>query len=110
MIHSVKNEKRIWAGTLLIALVSLILIFLPTVSVFSQTAHIPSDDSSSYNIKRRQYIDLLGSVFDYVHRNYVDEVDPEILYQGAMKGPPHLHNCDEHNQKHFPINQCTAAF
>jgi len=86
MIHSVKNEKRIWAGTLLIALVSLILIFLPTVSVFSQTAHIPSDDSSSYNIKRRQYIDLLGSVFDYVHRNYVDEVDPEILYQGAMKG------------------------
>ena len=85
MIHSVKNEKKFWAGTLLIVLISLVLVFLPTVSVFSQTAP-KSDDNASYNAKKRQYIDMLGSVFDFVHRNYVDEVDPEILYQGAMKG------------------------
>lgn len=85
MIGSVKNTKKIWAGTLLIAIISIVLVFLPTVSVFSQTAPKPSD-SATYNAKKRQYIDLLGSVFDFVHRNYVDEVDPEILYQGAMKG------------------------
>ncbi len=66
--------------------ISVVLIFLPTVSVFSQTAPKSGGDSAAYNAKKRQYIDLLGSVFDFVHRNYVDEVDPEILYQGAMKG------------------------
>ena len=86
MSCSAKNEKKFWAGTLLIVFISLVLVFLPTVSVFSQTAPKANNDSSSYNAKRRQYIDLLGSVFDFVHRNYVDEVDPEILYQGAMKG------------------------
>ena len=86
MSHSTKNEKKFWAGTLLIVFISLVLVFLPTVSVFSQTAPKTNNDNSSYNAKKRQYIDLLGSVFDFVHRNYVDEVDPEILYQGAMKG------------------------
>ena len=86
MSHSAKNEKKFWAGTLLIVFISIVLVFLPTVSVFSQTAPKANNDTSSYNAKKRQYIDLLGNVFDFVHRNYVDEVDPEILYQGAMKG------------------------
>lgn len=28
----------------------------------------------------------LNSVFDYVQQNYIDEVDPKILYEGALKG------------------------
>ncbi len=28
----------------------------------------------------------LNSVFDYVEQNYVDELDPKILYEGAIKG------------------------
>ena len=28
----------------------------------------------------------LNSVFDYVQQNYVDELDPKILYEGAIKG------------------------
>lgn len=28
----------------------------------------------------------LNSVFDYVQQNYVDELDPRILYEGAIKG------------------------
>ncbi len=86
MTHPIKNEKKFWAGTLLIACISVVLVFLPAVSAFSQTAPKSTGDSASYNAKKRQYIDLLGSVFDFVHRNYVDEVDPEILYQGAMQG------------------------
>ena len=29
---------------------------------------------------------MMNGVFDFVQRNYVDEVDPETLYTGALKG------------------------
>lgn len=82
-----KNKKDSWTGAVFISIIVFIIVFLPGISAFSQTA--PADnrnDTALYNAKRRQYIELLGSVFDFVHRNYVDEVDPVILYEGAMKG------------------------
>ncbi len=33
-----------------------------------------------------QYMKKLNQVFDYVQQNYVDELDPKILYEGAIKG------------------------
>ena len=33
-----------------------------------------------------QYMKKLNSVFDFVQQNYVDELDPKILYEGAIKG------------------------
>lgn len=33
-----------------------------------------------------QYMKKLNSVFDFVEQNYVDELDPKILYEGAIKG------------------------
>ncbi len=33
-----------------------------------------------------QYMKKLNSVFDFVQQNYVDELDPRILYEGALKG------------------------
>ena len=33
-----------------------------------------------------QYVKKLNQVFDFVQQNYVDEVDPKILYEGALKG------------------------
>lgn len=33
-----------------------------------------------------QYVKKLNSVFDFVLQNYVDELDPKILYEGALKG------------------------
>lgn len=83
------KEKKSWTGAVLIALLVFTLVFLPNVSAFSQSAPLSAEqgkDTTSYNTKRRQYIELLGSVFDYVHKNYVEEIDPAILYEGAMKG------------------------
>lgn len=34
----------------------------------------------------RQYMELVNSVFNFLLENYVDEIDPEVLYQGTMKG------------------------
>jgi len=33
-----------------------------------------------------QYVKKLNSVFDFVLQNYVEEIDPKILYEGALKG------------------------
>lgn len=40
-----------------------------------------SDRTSSF-----QYLRQFNSVFEFVLQNYVDEVDPKVLYEGAMKG------------------------
>lgn len=32
------------------------------------------------------YLKKMNSVFEFVLQNYVDEVDPKVLYEGAMKG------------------------
>jgi len=36
--------------------------------------------------QQTQYTTLIRNVFDFVQRNYVQEVDPKILYEGAMTG------------------------
>ena len=41
-------------------------------------------DSSNRNIQR--YISLFEQVFRFVHENYVDEVEPEVLFEGALNG------------------------
>lgn len=33
-----------------------------------------------------QYMRKINSVFDFVQQNYVDEIDPVVLYEGALKG------------------------
>ena len=32
------------------------------------------------------YMAIIRNVFDFVQRHYVEEVDPKILFEGAMKG------------------------
>ncbi|AEE17663.1 S41 family peptidase [Treponema brennaborense] len=85
-----KTGKKTWTGAALIAVVFSVLVFLPQVGAFAQNPAPVTEpevkNTSEYASKRRQYIELLGSVFDFVHRNYVDEVDPAVLYEGAMKG------------------------
>lgn len=49
-------------------------------------AQSPSESASKANNSVNRYMDLMTGVFDFVQRNYVDEVDPEILYKGALKG------------------------
>ena len=45
-------------------------------------------ESSTTNesLTRFQYLKKLYTIFDFVQKNYVDEVDAETLYEGAIKG------------------------
>ncbi len=54
-----------------------------TSQCFAQSSSATASDSSK---KSKQYMEMISGVFDFVQRNYVDEVDPEVLYTGALKG------------------------
>ncbi len=56
---------------------------LALVLTFTLVA-IPPVNAQDQNVQ--EYLSLLQSVYLYVLQNYVDEVDPQVLYEGAMKG------------------------
>lgn len=63
-------------------------IFVFLTAIFSSQCFASSTSQTSQNAanQSRQYMELMTGVFDFVQRNYVDEVDPQILYRGALKG------------------------
>ena len=60
--------------------VSFLLISIFSSQCFAQSS-VSQDRNSNF-----QYLKKLNSVFDFVQQNYVDEIDPKVLYEGAMKG------------------------
>lgn len=70
-----EGNRSFWViGTALIAICFVFLASTPLV--LAQTA----------NPKTDVYMEILGQLFRYVQDNYVEEVNPEILFEGAAKG------------------------
>ena len=70
-----QKERITWFSlTAVILLCTALLVFAP--GAFA--------DSSNRSIQR--YISLFEQVFRFVHENYVDEVEPEVLFEGAVNG------------------------
>ena len=57
-----------------------------TVSLLLSSSCFAQSSSNELKATSFQYMKKLNSVFDYVQQNYVDELDPKILYEGAIKG------------------------
>ena len=58
-----------------------IVFLLCSFQCFAESSVENDTKSTSF-----QYVKKLNSVFDFVQQNYVDEIDPRILYEGALKG------------------------
>lgn len=57
------------------------------LAVFASNCFALSSSSEKKDTaKSKEYMELMNGVFDFVQKNYVDDVDPEILYKGALKG------------------------
>lgn len=66
---------------------NVVIVFLFTAVFASQCfSQSSSESASNTNKKSQKYMELMNGVFDFVQRNYVDELDPEVLYKGALKG------------------------
>ena len=80
-----KKERLIWAGiasTLVIAVSTLAFLLFFTISAPSVSAQ----NSYTYNRDIEKYMTLLKNAYYYVLNNYVDEIPPEELFNGAMNG------------------------
>ena len=84
-----KTEKTsVFLRPVLTAIFTLCFAFciLSLPSAFAQTVKSAQNTDNEKEVLSRQYIELLNSVYTFVLENYVDEVDPKILYEGALKG------------------------
>ena len=64
----------------------LFYIFTTTIALLLSSSCFAQSTSNELKATSFQYMKKLNSVFDYVQQNYVDELDPKILYEGAIKG------------------------
>ncbi|MFI3257465.1 MAG: S41 family peptidase [Spirochaetales bacterium] len=60
---------------------ALIILLVPQVHAYS-----PTRESNAENDEKYRYLDVINSVYNYLLNNYVDEIDPRILYEGALEG------------------------
>ncbi len=75
--HSLSVAKKALKVT-----VGLFVFSLMASQCFAQS---PSDTAGKSR-RDREYLQLINSLYCYIQQNYVEEVDPELLYQGAIKG------------------------
>ena len=68
-------HSLIWIISTVVLCTVFIMISIPGVQ-----AQTRQQDSTTH------YISILRSVFDFIQRNYVKEVDPNVLFEGAMAG------------------------
>jgi carboxyl-terminal processing protease len=69
------GERAVWiAVTAFLVAVLALLAFSPRVLAGNREAD------------NQRLLDMFAGVFEDVQRNYVDEVDPKVLMDGALKG------------------------
>ncbi|MDR2742502.1 MAG: S41 family peptidase [Treponema sp.] len=49
-------------------------------------ASVPQAEAQGKEQNSRRYMNFLQDVFDFIQNHYVEEVDPQVVYEGALKG------------------------
>ena len=78
----IKQNKSSFKWVWITATVVFCILF--TFTLIPGAAAQVNDQSSSR--QARQYTNAIQNVFDFILRNYVEEIDPEALFEGAMNG------------------------
>ncbi|MCL2441605.1 MAG: S41 family peptidase [Treponema sp.] len=84
----VKNKKPslTWVWITATAFFCVLFAFALIPGVAAQGSSQPSQGSSLSQSQVRNYTNIMQNVFDFILRGYIDEVDPQILFEGAMNG------------------------
>ena len=61
-------------------------LFLVVIGASQCFAQSQTGSADLKSVRNRQYLEIINSLYYYIQQNYVEEVDPEVLYQGALKG------------------------
>ena len=105
-IFGMDKKTRIIIAVIALAVAAFVVV---TPSVFAQTGTATMAASASAAsdeaVDPRAYAEWIYSVFNYVYNHYIDEVDPKVLYEGAMRGlmdafgDPHTMYLDSSQQR-----------
>ena len=60
-------------------------IFLCAVFILVSLPRVQAQSRQQVN-GAGQYTSIINNVFDFIHRHYIEEVDPNVLFEGAMTG------------------------
>lgn len=63
-----------------------VLLGIFVLSVFTSQCFAQSNSETSSKATSKQYLGQFGAIYEWIQKNYVDEVDPQVLYRGALKG------------------------
>jgi len=85
-IYDMNLKRNRVFSTMFACVFTLAAIIIPTGFAQTPATTSTNESSSAKNTEIQQYMNLMDSVFGFVIQNYVDEVDPNILYEGALKG------------------------
>ncbi|MEI6387276.1 MAG: hypothetical protein WCQ50_11610, partial [Spirochaetota bacterium] len=72
------GNRIAWGG------IALAMVILSAVSISVPRAAAQSLQSGAKDAQ--SYTQLFDQVYQFILKNYVDTVDPKVLYEGAMKG------------------------
>jgi len=86
-----KNPRRkiplSWIWILTTVLLCGVFAFASIPGVLAQARDTQALGQADGNNQRsRRYTDTIQQVFNFVQRHYVEEVDPEVIFEGAMNG------------------------
>ena len=105
-IFGMDKKTRIIIAVIALAVAAFVVV---TPSVFAQTGTstmaASASAASDETVDPRAYAEWIYSVFNYVYNHYIDEVDPKVLYEGAMRGlmdafgDPHTMYLDSSQQR-----------
>lgn len=75
-----KNKLGTLVRSNFAAFFSIILVAVTSVQCYAQS-RFPRYSNSEDN-----YLQVIEELYEYIQNNYVDEVDPKVLYEGALRG------------------------
>jgi carboxyl-terminal processing protease len=76
-------HKFYWFAVTILFCVFIVLLSTPRANAQTATVAEQLQDQSGASLRFKS---IIQNVFDFVQKHYVEEVDPKVLYEGAMKG------------------------
>ena len=58
------------------------------LSIFASQCFAQSQSATadSTKVQNSKYLGIINQLYYFIQQNYVEEVDPQILYEGALRG------------------------
>jgi len=84
MVSKQRNLTWVWVIATSVLCVLFTFALIPGAAAQGASHSIPEVLNQAQ--KNRKYHSTMQTVFDFIQRNYVDEVDPKVIFEGAMNG------------------------